>query len=144
MSNRRNRIYRSDNIVAETERNLGRTGEAMALRGQAGRFPARHLASHLRRQGFIPTVHFLERFLQRAQSQGVRFDPRIFGREFAQARHFRQTRPGYNTRIAVVRGMPIVYRAGGENANRIVLVGLLPEGAMPPVTPVGAPRQREA
>lgn len=114
------------------------------LRGQAGRFPARHLASWLRQQGFLVSHHFLERLHQRAQQQGIRFDPRLFGREFRQAQHYRQTRPGYNTRIAVMRGLPVLYRVGGQGGNRVVLVGLLPEGALPPVQPVGAPQSRES
>jgi hypothetical protein len=112
-------------------------------RGQAGRYPARHLASRLRQQGFLPTQHFLDRFRERAHSLGVRFDPKLFGSDFYRARHYRQTRPGYNTRIAVMSGISVVYRMGGENANRVVLVGVLPAGALPPVIPARPPRLRE-
>ena len=108
-------------------------------RGQAGRDPALRFARRLKQQGFVPTRHFVERFLQRALGAGLRFDPRTFRREFLAARHFRQTRSGYQTRIAVVRGVPILYRRGGWNGERIVLVGVLPAGARPPVKPVKAP-----
>jgi len=123
---------------ADAAPNAGEIGPG--ARGQAGRFPARGLPSALHRQDFLPTRHFLERLLERAQRQGVRFDPRAFGRAFAQAPHYRQTRPGYNTRIAVVRGLPILYRVGGENGNRIVLVGMLPEGALPPAERIRPPQ----
>ncbi len=114
-------------------------------RGQAGRSIAQRFAAYLKRQGFLPTVHFTQRFLQRLASKGVRFDPSTFVREFRAAKHYRQTRPGYNTRLAVVRGVPIVYRPGGENGNRIVLVTTLNQGAnLPPVTRSSPPKQREA
>ncbi len=115
-----------------------------SLRGQQRRDPAGQralrFAAYLRRQGFLPSGHFVQRFLQRAQARGLRFDPRLFAQQFFRARHYRQTRPGYNTRIAVMHGIPIVYRMGGKNANRIVLVSLLPEGALPPVVSTAPPR----
>lgn len=118
-------------------------GEAMAARGQAGRYPARRLPSHLRQQGFQVTRHFLDRLRERAQAQGIRFDPRTFARDFLAARHLRQTRPGYNTRIAVMRGLPVLYRMGGERGNRVVLVGALPPGErLPPTAPAAPPRPR--
>ncbi|RMF68589.1 MAG: hypothetical protein D6742_04770, partial [Cyanobacteria bacterium J069] len=114
-------------------------------RGQAGRSIAQRFAAYLKRQGFLPTVHFTQRFLQRLATKGVRFDPSTFVREFRAAKHYRQTRPGYNTRLAVVRGVPIVYRPGGENGNRIVLVTTLNQGAdLPPVVRSVPPKQREA
>jgi hypothetical protein len=114
-------------------------------RGQAGRSIAQRFAAYLKRQGFLPTLHFTQRFLQRVASHGVRFDPRTFVREFRAAKHYRQTRPGYNTRVTVVRGVPIFYRPGGENGNRIVLVTTLnPGDKLPPVVPSSPPRQREA
>lgn len=108
-------------------------------RGQAGRDAALRFARRLKRQGFWPTSHFVERFMQRVLARGLRFDSRAFRREFFAARHYRQTRPGYRTRIAIVRGVPVLYRRGGWNGERIVLVGVLPVGARPPVAPVGAP-----
>ncbi|GAB4464544.1 MAG: hypothetical protein OHK0037_18670 [Elainellaceae cyanobacterium] len=114
-------------------------------RGQAGRSIAQRFAAYLKRQGFLPTLHFTQRFLQRVASGGVRFDPRTFVREFRAAKHYRQTRPGYNTRVTVVRGVPIFYRPGGENGNRIVLVTTLEPGdKLPPVVQVSPPKQREA
>ncbi|MBW4568521.1 MAG: hypothetical protein KME31_10970 [Tolypothrix carrinoi HA7290-LM1] len=116
----------------------------LELRGQAGRNPANRFATYLKRQGFLPTVHFPQRFLKRVLSAGVRFDPRTFKSEFYKAKHYRQTRSGYNTRIAVVRGVPIIYRPGGEDGNRIVLVTTLEQGdKLPPVEPASPPRQRE-
>jgi hypothetical protein len=137
--------YRADG-EAELEAMLRRVDQSLAraMRGQAGRYPARRLMSILRQQGFLPTQHFLDRLRERAQARGIRFDPRLFGGEFQRARHYRQTRPGYTTRIAVMRGLPILYRMGGQAGNRIVLVGLLPQGRLPPVVPAPAPRLRES
>ena len=68
-------------------------------------------------QGFLPRRHFIDRIAERALGGGVRFDPRTFRTEFHRAAHYRQTRPGYTTRIAVVRGVPILYRIGGRVGN---------------------------
>jgi len=111
------------------------------LRGQAGRPSAKGLQQALKRQGFLVTHHFLERLQERALQQGIRFSPSSFSRDFQRAKHFRQTRPGYNSRIALLRGMPILYRIGGRVGNRIKLIGMLPQGALPPVAPIKAPRQ---
>jgi len=119
-------------------------GMAAPPRGQAGRFPARRLPAHLRRQGFVVTRHFLDRLIERAQAQGIRFNPRTFADDFRSAPHFRQTRPGYNTRIAMLQGLPVLYRMGGWRGMNPVLVGLLPQGALPPVQPVRPPQLREA
>lgn len=111
------------------------------LRGQAGRPSAKGLQQALKRQGFLVTHHFLERLQERALQQGIRFSPSSFSRDFQRAKHFRQTRPGYNSRIALLRGMPILYRIGGRVGNRIKLIGMLPQGALPPVALIKAPRQ---
>jgi hypothetical protein len=114
------------------------------LHGQAGRYPERRLEPILRQQGFLPTQHFLDRLRERAQAQGIRFEPRTFASEFQRAAHYRQTRPGYSTRIAVMRGLPLLYRMGGERGNRVALVGVLPSGGLPPVAPARAPRLGES
>jgi hypothetical protein len=98
---------------------------------------AERLATALRRQGFIPRVHFLERWLERARAFGVRLDPATFRRQFQQARHYRQTRPGYSNRIVVIAGTPVLYRMGGPRGRHVVLLGVLPR--MPPVTRAQAP-----
>ena len=128
-------------LSAHLEFELENAAEAMAspARGQAGRSPARALRSHLRRQGFVVTRHFLDRWMERAHSQGIRFDPRTFASEFRQCPHFRQTRPGYRTRIALMWGMPVIYRMGGPKGKSPVLVGLLPQGVLPPVEPILPP-----
>lgn len=100
-------------------------------------------ATAIRKQGFLPKRHFIDRIAERGIGGGTRFDPRTFGREFFGARHYRQTRPGYKTRIAVVRGIPILYLAGGPRGNHIVLAGALPEGTLPPAEPAPPPVQRE-
>jgi hypothetical protein len=115
------------------------------IRGQAGRSPAKGLRGNLRRQGFLATRHFLQRWLQRAHSQGIRFDPRTFGADFRRSPHFRQTREGYNTRIALMKGMPVIYRMGGRRGKNPVLVGLLPQDTLPKeVASVSPPRLFEA
>jgi hypothetical protein len=130
----------------EFELELEDAGEAMAspLRGQAGRFPARRLKSHLRKQGFLVSRHFLDRLIERAQAQGIRFNPRTFAQDFRAAPHFRQTRPGYNTRIAVMQGLPVLYRMSGPRGLNPLLVGLLPQGALPPAVPTRAPLLRQS
>ncbi|MBD2778796.1 GIY-YIG nuclease family protein [Iningainema tapete] len=113
-------------------------------RGQAGRNPAQKFAAYLKRQGFLPTSHFAQRFLKRVLSRGVRFDPSTFKSEFLKAKHYRQTRSSYNKRFTIVRGVPIVYRPGGENGNRIVLITTLAQGdKVPPMIPTAPPHQRE-
>jgi hypothetical protein len=113
-------------------------------RGQAGRSPGARFAAAIRRLGFMPTQHFVDRINQRAAAQGIRWDPRAFPSEFANARHFRQTRPGFNSRIAVVRGVPIVYKVGGTQGNKVVLITALPpEDALPPVVPTRYPVKQE-
>jgi hypothetical protein len=129
----------------ELEQLLERVDEAIekALLGQANRGligqRAAQFAAHLRRQGFRPTQHFAQQFLQEALARGIRFDPCTFRSAFYRARHYRQTRPGYNTRIAVVHGIPVRYYMDGESNNRIVLMGGL-RGALPPIAP---PRRSE-
>ncbi|MCG8346475.1 MAG: hypothetical protein MI924_01680 [Chloroflexales bacterium] len=135
----------SSTVKAELERFLGEllAADYEIHRGQARRYPARRLALRLRQQGFLPTQHFLDRFHEGVHAIGARFNPKLFGSDFYRARHYRQTRPGYNTRIAIMSGIPVVYRMGGENANRVVLVDVLPEGALPSVVPARPPRLRE-
>jgi hypothetical protein len=118
----------------------GATAERLLLQRRARTdrtwLMAERLAAVLRRQGFLPRVHFLERWLERARPF-VRLDPATFRRQFQQARHYRQTRPGYRSRIAVIAGMPILYRMGGPRGRHVVLMGVLP--SMPPVAPAQAP-----
>ena len=113
----------------------GKTGPAAQA---ANRF-----ATYLRHVGFWPTAHFTLRFLQRAQPLGL--SPKTFRTEFYRARHFRQTKPMYaNSRVALIRDIPVLYRPSGWRGDRIKLIGLLPEGRMPAAQPIRRPRQREA
>ena len=105
---------------------------------------ARRFARALLSEGFLARTHFIDRIAERGLGGGIRFDPRTFRSEFLHAAHYRQTRPGYTTRIAVVRGVPILYRTGGRSGKHIVLTGALPPGvALPPSERISAPRQRE-
>jgi hypothetical protein len=114
-------------------------------RGQAGRSPAARFAAAIKHLGFLPTYHFVQRLMERGTERGIRWDPRTFPSEFANGRHFRQTREGKNSRIAIVRGVPIVYRTGGRTGNRVVLITALPpDDKLPPVAPARPPVQREA
>jgi len=126
---------------AELEQLLEQVDEAIYedLRGRAVRRHAQRFTSHLRRQGFLPTPHFPQRFLQRALSRGIRFDSRTFRREFYRAQHYR--RPGSPERIAVVHGVPVLYRMPAKGDNLIALVRVLPEGAPPRVMPTAPPLQ---
>ncbi len=100
-------------------------------------------ASAIRKQGFLPKKHFVDRIAQRGISEGTRFDPRTFRREFFRAQHYQQTRPGYNLRIAVVRDIPVLYRMGGPRGSHIILTGALPARALPPAEKISPPPQRE-
>lgn len=115
--------------------------EAMSgpLRGQAGRFPTLRLQSILRRQGFLATRHFADRFHERAQAQGIRFNPRPVANDFRAAPHFRQTQPGNNTRIVLSHGLPVVYRMGDPRGHHPKLVSLLPADQMPAAVPIAPP-----
>jgi hypothetical protein len=105
---------------------------------------ARRFARALRSEGFLARRHFIDRIAERGWGSGVRFDPRTFRSEFFRAAHYRQTRPGYNTRIAVVRGVPILYRVGGRSGKHIVLAGALPPNSpLPPSERTTPPRQGE-
>jgi hypothetical protein len=128
----------------ELEQLLEQVDEAVYedLRGRAVRHRAQRFASHLRRQGFLPTPHFPQRFLQSVLSRGIRFDSSTFRREFYRAQHYR--RPGSPTRIAVVQGVPVLYRMVAEGDNLITLVGVLPKGASPRVMPTAPPLPGEA
>jgi hypothetical protein len=128
-------------LTFDTESQQGAAAERMLLlrRARTDRtwLMAERLATALRRQGFIPKVHFLERWLERARAFGVRLDPATFRRQFQQALHYRQTRPGYSNRIVVIAGTPVLYRMGGPRGRHVVLLGVLPR--LPPVTHAQAP-----
>jgi hypothetical protein len=101
-------------------------------------------AAAIRKDGFMPTRHFIDRIAKRALGSGTRFDRRTFRSEFLAAPHYRQTSPGYSNRIAVVRDVPILYTIGGPRGRHAVLVGALDIGPLPPVEPIRPPRLREA
>jgi len=103
---------------ADLEQLLERVDEAVyqALNGGGRQTAACQFVIYLRRQGFLPTQRFARQFLQRVRSRGPQFDPQMFGNEFYRARHYR--RQGYFTRIAVVQGVPVLYRMAGEGTTR--------------------------
>lgn len=113
-------------------------------RAATGLDAAARLAGRLRGQGFGVTRRFAAQFARRAASGGRAFDTRGFRRAFHGARHLRPARPGARLRVAIVRGLPVVYRRGGPDGRRIVLVGLLPAGARPRLVPALPPREGEA
>jgi hypothetical protein len=131
-------------VEAELEQLLEQVDEAVHedMRGRAVRVRKQRFAPHLRRQGFLPTSYFPQRFLQRLLSRGIRFNSCTFRREFYRAQHYRHL--GSQTRIAVVQGVPVLYRIGTEGDNLITLVDVLPKGASPRVIPTAAPWQGEA
>jgi hypothetical protein len=126
---------------AELEREGGSCAPGSASPGWQA---AWRFANAIRAHGFLPRQHFIERLCERGIGVGVKFDPRTFRREFLGGAHYRQTRPGYSLRVAVVRKLPILYRMGGWRGNQIVLAGALPVGAPPPGERTRPPVEREA
>jgi hypothetical protein len=128
-------------VEVELEQLLEPVDEAVHedLRGRAVRARTQRFAAHLRRQGFLPTSYFPQRFLRRMLSRGIRFDSHTLCREFYRAQHYR--RPGSPMRIAVVHGVPVLYRMAAEGDHLIALVGVLPEGAPLRVVPSPTPLQ---
>ena len=132
------------NGEAELEQLLARVDRAAG--GDQGepivRSPAKLLAASLRRQGFSPTQEFVVRFEERLQRRGIRFDLCRFKEEFYAARHYQQLPPRRRPRIAIMRGLPVLYQSGLADDPRIVLLGILPDYASPRVEPVRPPPRR--
>jgi hypothetical protein len=93
------------------------------------------LARQLRGQGFRLTRRFAAQFVRRLPGDRP-FHPYRFRRAFFEARRFRPARPGLPWRVALVRGLPIVYR---RDAGQIILLGLLPAEARSQLIPLVRP-----
>ena len=122
---------------AERQRRLARTdtdwGEPVV------RSPGKLISQALQRQGFLPSHEFIVRFIERLRACNLKFDPRAFRCEFYNARHYRQTGSRFKPRIALIRGIAVLYRPGGADDRRVELLGVMPEYAVPSVVPVSAP-----
>jgi hypothetical protein len=133
------------NVGAELEQLLTRAECATA--GDWGepivRSPAKLFAQQLKRQGFLPSQEFVVRFMRKLQDCGGRLDARAFRNEFYRARHYRQTGSRHKPRIAVIRGVPVLYHSGGDD-RRVMLLGVLPEYASPCVVAICPPPARVA
>src|SRR2546423_7825174 len=86
------------------------------------RSPAKRFAEHLRMQGFVPSQEFVTRFTQRLQDSCLRFAPHTFHNEFFRARHYRQIGSRFKPRIAMIKGIPVLYRPDGSGEKRIMLL----------------------
>lgn len=85
----------------------------------------------LREFGFLPSLHFGERFLKRVSGKH-RISAEAFARSFERGTHYCDTRPGRHSRIAMVMGIPVVYRYGGRSGRHIRLITVLPPETRPP------------
>lgn len=109
------------------------TSKKRAQTGQAGRRPLQNFLRILKQDGFLPTVHFAERFLERVAATGATYDPSRFKRDFLNARHYRQTERKYlGRRYAIVNGIPVVYRMGGRTGRNPVLITIYSPYSRPP------------
>jgi hypothetical protein len=109
------------------------TSKKRAQTGQAGRRPLQKFLRILKQDGFLPTVHFAERFLERVAATGATYDPYRFKRDFLNARHYRQTERKYlGRRYAIVNGIPVVYRMGGRTGRNPVLITIYSPYSRPP------------
>lgn len=109
------------------------TSKKRAQTGQAGRRPLQNFLRILKQDGFLPTVHFAERFLERVAATGATYDPYHFKRDFLNARHYRQTERKYlGRRYAIVNGIPVVYRMGGRTGRNPVLITIYSPYSRPP------------
>jgi hypothetical protein len=109
------------------------TTKKRAQTGQAGRRPLQNFLRILKKDGFLPTVHFAERFLERVAASGATYDPHRFKRDFLNARHYRQTERKYlGRRYTVVNGIPVVYRMGGRTGRNPVLITIYFPYSRPP------------
>lgn len=96
----------------------------------------------LNQQGFRATPQFVRGWRQALRAKGLRVPPEEFHPLFANARHLRQTIPGYTTRIAVWRGIAILYQRGNQAESRICLLDVLPAGATAVAVPTRPPLAR--
>jgi hypothetical protein len=108
------------------------SGRPMPARWQTA---GRPFTDALWKQGFAVMPQFVLGFLEGLRAHGRRLPPHRFRRAFYQARHYRQTQPGFNTRLADIAGLVVLYRLGRANEPGVVLLGVLPAG----VTAVGIP-----
>jgi hypothetical protein len=131
-------------IFDETEEET--SGDTCALKTGPAWQSAWRFATAIKAAGFLPTQHFIQRICKRVIGERLGLNPKTFRSDFFSARHFRQTRIGKSgVSIAVVRGIPIFYRVGGWQGNRIVLITAYePDYPLPSVTPIAAPQMREA
>src|SRR5215216_2411662 len=97
------------------------------------RSPGKLISQALQRQGFLPSHEFIVRFIERLRACNLKFDPRAFRCEFYNARHYRQTGSRFKPRIAVIRGIAVLYRRPSADDKRIELLGVIPEYAAPSV-----------
>lgn len=106
------------------------------------RSPGKLISQSLQRQGFQPSHEFIVRFIERIRARGIRFNIRDFARAFRAACHYRQSGSRFKPRIAIVMGIPVLYRIDPEGEKRIALVGVLPGWASVCVVPSRSPWAR--
>lgn len=93
----------------------------------------------LAQQGFAATPQFVRGFRQGLRAQGRRLSPAQFRDAFARAHHYRPREAGNPARIAVWRGIAILYRPGNQTSPQVVLWDVLPAGATAVARPTRPP-----
>src|SRR4051812_24831850 len=93
----------------------GEAPDQCALKKGPGWEAAWRFATAIRKQGFLPGFHFLQRICKRVIGERLSVDPSTFKNDFFyRATHYRQTTPGKeNVLIAIVNRIPVFYRKGG-------------------------------
>jgi hypothetical protein len=90
----------------------------------------------LGRQGFVASAQFVRGWRQGLKAKGLHMQPARFRQIFGEAHHLRQTTPDHSARIAVWRGIVILYERGKRANPRIRLLDVLPKGAIAVAAPV--------
>ena len=135
--------YQVSNVSPDRELDLNverahRVAEELTQRQSvSGR--ARRIQLLLSEQGFLPSEQFVQQFVAILSSRGLRFEPRQFRRDFYAARHFQPANSSGGARIAVVRSIPILYRASDNCGNGVVIIRVLRPDSISSVRRVNPP-----
>jgi hypothetical protein len=105
----------------------------------AGNRAVHYWQKTLAQQGFAATPQFVHGFQQGLQAQGRRLHPTQFQSAFACAHHYQPQEGGNPTRVAIWRGITMLYRPGSQTNPVITLLDVLPAGATAVARPIRSP-----